>query len=115
MEGPEDTETAVEAVTLVSLLREYRDGRNPYVDYRSAYQCLKATGHPLSQGAVRDLQVPTVTLNNRAVGRLDDFIREAGAYIERRQSRPNLKALAAAKARTAKRQPRPSRADQPAA
>ena len=104
------TSSALQAALLSSLLREYRDGRDPLVDYGLAHICLVATGRPLAKGAVSDLLVDTIVLNNRSVGKLGDFVEAADAYIARRTGRPNLKADAAARARAAKRDPKPSAA-----
>jgi hypothetical protein len=88
--------------TVLSLLHEYRDGRDPLVTYPLAHQCLVALGRPLSEAGVRDLVVDARTLNNRSVARLSDFVKSADQFIDRRMARPNLKAAAAAKARAAK-------------
>ena len=86
----------------MSLLQEYRDGRDPLVTYPLAHECLVALGRPLSEAGVRDLMVDARTLNNRSVARLSEFVKSADEYITRRIARPNLKAAAAAKARAAK-------------
>ena len=104
------TSSALQAALLSSLLREYRDGRDPLVDYDLAHTCLVATGLPLARGAVSDLLVETIVLNNRSVGKLGDFVEAADAYIARRIGGPNLKTDAAARARAAKRDPKPSAA-----
>jgi len=58
------------ATTVLSILQEYRDGRDPLVTYCVAHQCLVALGRPLSEKGVRDLMVDARTLNNRSVARL---------------------------------------------
>src|SRR5918993_632014 len=88
--------------TVLSLLHEYRDGRDPLVTYPLAHQCLVALGRPLSEAGVRDLMVDARTLNNRSVARLSDFVKAADEFIDRRMARPNLKAAAPPKARAAK-------------
>jgi hypothetical protein len=91
-----------DVATILSLLQEYRDGRDPLVTYPLAHQCLVALGRPLSEAGVRDLMVDARTLNNRSVARLSDFVKAADEFIDRRMARPNLKAAAAAKARAAR-------------
>jgi hypothetical protein len=97
-----DSFSELATATILSLLHEYRDGRDPLVPYGLAHPCLVALGRPLSEQGVRDLVVDTRTLNNCSVARLSDFVKAADEYIGRRLARPNLKAAAAAKARAAK-------------
>lgn len=102
---PQTKETAradIDPATLASILHEFREGRDPWVTYDLAHACLVALGRPLSPQAVRDLVIDARILGGRTVAKLTEFVESADAYIKRRVARPNMKAMAAAKARAAK-------------
>jgi len=98
-----DRPSELDAITISSLVQEYREGRNPFVTYVTATHCLNCLGRPLSEKATKELIVSVSTLGGRSVGRLADFVAAADRHIERRMALPNLKAKAAATARAARK------------
>ena len=95
--------TALDAIILQNVIREYREGRNPRIPLGLGHQLLVSLGRPLSASGTRDLMVETKLLNGRNTVLVGDLIKAADANITRQLARPNLKAKAAATARAARK------------
>ena len=97
--------TALDAVILQNVIREYREGRNPRIPagpWPSAADLARA---PAERCRDARPEVETKLLNGRNTVLVGDLIKAADGNIARQLARPNLKAAAMATAR-ASRKPR---------
>ena len=97
--------TTIDAVVLSSLVREFREGRNPRLPQALEHPFLQAIGRPLTAAGTKDLMVKSALVNGRNTRHAGDLVKAADDNIARQASRPNLKQAAAAVAR-ASRKPR---------
>jgi hypothetical protein len=96
----DDEPGPLDQAIFASLLQEVREGRDPLVTTDVAMLMLVAFGRPLNITTMqRDLKVKCAGIGGRNVARFSGWLTAADEHIARMTARPNLKALAANRAR----------------